>query len=314
VSVPARCYGVRLLSPLRGLVEVVQTDAARALSDDGRHWELQVLAPRPEHSWRSANRHPPVLRFFRFGTWTQTGGLGRVPMSPLFDIDALHAAADPLLAQLPGLLPRLPFPLQDRYELWLPDREGRPLALLASALDPESLGRYRPEPWAATPLSEHGFQAPSLTRRGIPQREGPDPRHHASELERRVRGRAGRPLRLLRENTGLGRLLGPDEAADPPLPLPPLPLREDWPDPDSAALVRDYLDWCAPWLLALPDLPDPLRDRLEHAARARPALVEAQHRLYFKILSPGLLQTIRVEARLRQAATVPRAGGAESDP
>jgi hypothetical protein len=297
VSPAARRYGVRLTSPFRGVVEVVQVEAARALSDDGRHWEVQVLAPLPEHSWHSPNRHRPVLRWLTFGTWNRQQGLRRVPMSPLFDIDALQTASASLLGQMPGLTQGLPFPLEDRHELWLPDRQGRPLALLATALDGEDLEGLRPGAWTATALSEHGFCSPSLLRRGIPMREGPDPRRHASELERLVHARAGRPLQLVMEAEGTGGLSGEPQGRSA---LPPLPLTSDWPD-QEAALVQDYLDWCAPWLLALPDLPDALRDRLEHAARARPALVERQHRLYPKVLHPDLLRTIRVEAQLRHA-------------
>jgi hypothetical protein len=43
------------------------------------------------------------------------------------------------------------------------------------------------------------------------------------------------------------------------------------------------------------------RDRLEHAARARALEVDALHRLYPKVLDPGLLDAIRVEARIRRS-------------
>ena len=68
-------------------------------------------------------------------------------------------------------------------------------------------------------------------------------------------------------------------------------------------LVRDYLDWSAPYLLTLPGLGDDLRDRLEHAARARAMEVEALYRLYPRFLNTDLLKAIRVEARMRRTAS-----------
>jgi hypothetical protein len=80
-------------------------------------------------------------------------------------------------------------------------------------------------------------------------------------------------------------------------------LREEWPQLADRDLVRDYLDWCAPFLLTLPDLGDAQRNRLEHAARARALEVDAIHRLYPKVVNPGLLDAIRVEARIRRSHT-----------
>jgi hypothetical protein len=83
--------------------------------------------------------------------------------------------------------------------------------------------------------------------------------------------------------------------------FPLLLLREAWPKPADRHLVRDYLDWCAPFLLILPGIDDRMRDRLEHAARARALEVDAFYRLYPKVLNTDLLKSIRVEARLRQS-------------
>lgn len=298
-----QCYGVRRLNPFQGVVQAVETPQGRALSNDGVRWEIQVLAARPEHSWRSGNRLAPVLRYFRFGSWTAESGLRQVPLSPIMEIDVMQQACAAMVQVLPGCLERLPFPLRDRYELWLLDPDQRPLALLASTADPAYMGELRPQPWAATALREHGFHSATLSALGIDERERDDPRAHAARLERLVRNAGGSPPRcgwFERQpdggglsSDGQGRL---DAAA-----FPLLLLREEWDATAESCLVRDYLNWCAPWLLTLNDLDDATRGRLERAARRRAPVVESRYRLYPKVIQPELIDAARVEARLRRS-------------
>jgi hypothetical protein len=250
------------------------------------------------------------MRFFRFGMWTPNRGLKRVPVSPVFDLGAMLQAASELEHALPTHLRFLPFPLADDHELWLLDAGDEPVALVASAIDPQATAHHRPEAWAATAHSEHNFRSPSLMARGIPLRDGHNLRTHASRLEKLVRDAAGRPPRhawLPRRGEGLSPPIGGHTGAGARDPaavastLPGLPLRERWPTAEASELAGDYLDWCAPFLLTLPGLSDNQRDRFEHAAKARALAVEDQHRLYPKVLNPDLLRAIRVEARMRRA-------------
>jgi hypothetical protein len=301
------------LNPFQGVLQVVELGPARALSADGERWEIQVLCAQPEHTWRSPNRAEPVMRYFRFGGWSPTRGLRRVPVSPILDLDLLLGASSALTTALPQCIEGLPFPRADRFELWLLDAEGLPFALVASTTQ-EPLGtRTRSEPWAATARSDHGFRSERLLQRGIPVHDGHDPRHHASLLERLVRDSAGRPARsgwFEREADGCGVAVQPESVPEGWEPrrltadtFPRLLLRETWPEPAQRDLVRDYLDWSAPYLLALPGLGDDLRNRLEHAARARAMEVEALYRLYPRFLNTDLLKAIRVEARMRRTAS-----------
>ncbi len=313
MSATPRCYGVLRLNPFQGVLQVVELGPARALSADGERWEIQVLCAQPEHTWRSPNRAESVMRYFRFGAWSKTSGLRRVPVSPILDLDLLLGASSALTTALPQCIEGLPFPRADRFELWLLDAEGLPFALVASTTQ-EPLGtRTRSEPWAATARSDHGFRSERLLQRGIPVHDGHDPRHHASLLERVVRESAGRPARsgwFEREADGCGVAVQPESVPEGWEPrrltadtFPRLLLRETWPEPAQRDLVRDYLDWSAPYLLTLPGLGDDLRDRLEHAARARAMEVEALYRLYPRFLNTDLLKAIRVEARMRRTAS-----------
>jgi len=312
------CYSVRRLNPFQGTLQVAELGAARALSLDGVRWEIQILCPQPEHTWRSANQGEPVMRYLRFGAWSKETGVRRVPLSPILDLDLMLEASAAVTGQLAQRLDRLPFAPADLHELWLLDGDRVPFAMLASSVLAPSASRARHEPWSAGARSDHSFQSRRLLTRGIPIRQGDDPRHHASCLERLVRDTAGRPARLAwfrRDRDGGGdevaEAIGTAEAGSRRLGavhFPPLLLREGWPDLAESDLVGDYLSWCSPYLLMLPGLDDARRDRLEHAAKAHALKVESLHRLYPKILNPALLRSIRVEARMRLSGTTASSG------
>jgi len=300
------CYGICRLNPFKGVLQVARTEDARALSADGVNWEIQVLAAQPEHDWRSPNINTPILRYFRFGNWSKAEGLQRVPVSPLLDLNTMLDAEARLVSLLPAALERLPFPLGERYESWLLDTAHRPFALIASTTERHFIGDIDTQPWAAAALRDHGFIAPSLMTRGIPAHDGHNPRRHASELEQLVKKTAGKPARqawFFRTREGSCRI----ESDDVPVSerdFPMLPLREDWDDPADADLVRDYLDWCAPFVLSLPVLDAVARDRFERAAAKRATLVASLYRLYPSVENPELIRALRVEVELRQANAV----------
>lgn len=305
------CYGVRRLNPIRGMLQVVELGDARALSTDGERWEIQVRCAQPKQSWGISSSGEPVMRYLRFGAWSKEARLQRVPVSPVLDLDLLLEASGALTKVLPECLAALPFAPADRHELWLLDSEAMPFALLASSIRTQRLAHCKPEPWAASARSDHGFQSSGLMERGIPTRNGHDPRHHATLLERLVRDTARRPVRFgwfERDADGGGRAVESAGAKGEGVArrltaesFPPLLLREQWPRSADRDLVRDYLNWSAPFLLTLPGIDDRTRNRLELAARARALEVDVRYRLYPKVLNPGLLKSIRVEARIRQA-------------
>jgi len=300
VTAEPQCYGVRRLNPFQGVLQAVQTPNARALSHDGVRWEIQVLTAQPEHGWRSGNRHDPVLRYFRFGSWTLESGLRQVPLSPIMDIDAMQQASTAMVQALPGCLEQLPFQLRDLHELWLLDRERRPLALLASTADPAYRTELKPLLWVATELREHGFHSVTLTALGVEQRERDAPRAHATRLEQLVRSAGSSTRWFQRQPDGSGRVAEEDRRIESEA-FPRLLLREEWEESADAGLVRDYLNWCAPWLLTLQHLDDTTRGSLERAARQRASLVDSRYRLYPKIIHPELIDAARVEARLRRS-------------
>lgn len=300
---PPHRYAVRRLNPAQGVVQVVTIEGARALSHDGRLWELQVLAERPDHTWGSLNQGGRIQQFFRFGNWHPQQGLSRVPANPILDIGAMQQAAGELVAVLEDSLALLPFPQEDRYECWLLDRERQPLALLASSTEASLLPEIRPGRWCATLNSDAGFVSQTLTARGIPTHDGHNPRRHAHEIETLVRKAAGGERRWYHcDQTGARRPVESHARDDTEPVFPALGLREHWPEEWQQALVRDYIDWIAPQLLTWQRLPPQQRDKLERAACRHALALDDAFPLYPDIINPSRLEQARVEARLRRSA------------
>ena len=304
------CFGLRRVNPFQGVVAVVTTPGARALSLDGVHWQIQVLAHPPRGLWaRGGEQEEP--RYFRFGDWSESTGMTRVPLNPILDAGLMVARCQRLIGQVRAATPSLPFPLGPELELWLLDGDGLPLALLATALPRGDLDAYAVPDWTAGDRGDgRPFVSPSLAARDVPDPDPSGRSHHLQALEglvaqRAAPGRRTQWFRIEGEDA-----LGLDHGADPALwgrrlaraELPTLSVRSQWEGGDAQRLVDDYLAWLAPYLLTLPGLPDPLRRDLEANAAHHALLVDALWRLYPRVLDPGLVQRARIEARLRRAA------------
>lgn len=305
MSAAPNCYTVRRLNPFRGVMEVVEIGDARALSSDGRHWQIQVEAVRPEHTWGRGEPTHSVKQFFRFGSWHAEQGLSQVPVNPILDIGAMLAASERMVATLQVVQSQLPFPFTDNIEHWLLDDQGQPLALLAATVEQRFTTEIRADDWCATAPLSADFTAASLAALGIPASDTHGNRHHAATLERLVRDAAGpAPQRRWYQRQDDGSAVPLDDSchALPATAFPELPLRTLWPDGAGTALVRDYLHWLAPLLLTLDTLSAATRRELEQAARQQALQMADLHPLYPQVLQQDVLDTARVEARLRRAA------------
>lgn len=299
----ARFFAVRRVNPFDGVLQVLEMPNARAYSADGRVWQVQVLAERPDHTWRSIGDSEPVRQFFNFGLWDAEGGLHRVPANPVLDIGAMSEAASALTDTLHPLLDQLPFTLIDRYECWSVDPAGRPVALLATTEDMTMISRLHVEPWLATRRTDCSFVAPSCIAPEASAGGRQDDRQCAERLERIIHEKGPEKVWFEQLGDGWARRVGPaGERLDAETTnLPPIGLTTDLTDPTSRRLVLDYIDWLAPRLLLLDPLDDELRGRLEQAACHRAAELEAVFQLIPRIIDQAALSAARVEARLRRA-------------
>ena len=308
---PAHAYSLRRINPLEGVVQVLERDAARAISRDGVQWEIQVETESPNTLWGSLNTGQVQRRFFRFGMWSQRRGLWRVPVNPILDLGEITEESEALIATLEAHLGQVPFPPSDRFELWLLDTNSQPLALLATTDDARRIGDLRPQAWQAAPLPEHGFRSPVLDGEPLRPAEAANPRRHAAAVEALVRQAAGtNPMQQWFERDAQGgghglpyrapESLGGRELAAGQ--FPELPWRSEWASERDAALMADYTAWSAPRLLTLHGLSDATRATLEMAARRQAEAVDTLFQLYPRIVDRALIDAARVEARLRRAA------------
>jgi hypothetical protein len=292
------------VNPFEGVLQVVETNNARAYSPNGHIWQVQVLTQRPDHTWRSFSDVEPIEQFFNFGLWDAVEGLHRIPASPILDIGDMQAAADELTGVLRRLLEDLPFALIDDYEYWATDYDGRPVALLATTENPRLLRDIRVNRWQATRVSDHSFTSASLQAHDLPTQGHAGPRRHAEQLERQVRQLGQHKAWFRRSPNGDGERLHP-KRADTTLSaeaFPPLGLKSDWTDDVTRDLAADYLAWQAPRLLTLQRIDDAQRQWLEHHACQRAVELAAVYRLIPRILDKARLEAARVEARLRRSA------------
>jgi hypothetical protein len=79
-------------------------------------------------------------------------------------------------------------------------------------------------------------------------------------------------------------------------------LRTDWSADRDRALVADWVDWMAPFLLTLPRIDDELRGRLEREASKPPFLTDSLWRLFPRVLNPDRLNRVRFEAKPLRAS------------
>jgi hypothetical protein len=296
-------FSIRRLNPFNGSLQVLLSDTARALSSNGTLWELQVLSDKPQGLW--ANMPYSGQQFYTFGRWTLSQGLQQVPINPLFNVRDMIASAEQLIEALQNVLGHLPFPPADHFELWqLDHQQQRPIALLLSCRDEREMARFDTPKWIAAARGDFSFVSQSLLDQGVPANDGYNPRAHASVLEALVRERGGQHPQsawFFRHPDGSATPCNDFETRLEAGYFPELPVSEDWPEQRDSQLIQDYLNWKSPQLLLLPGLSLETRSRLELLAVKQAEAIERLWRLYPEIHNKDLLNSARVEARIRAA-------------
>lgn len=272
--VPVRFYSRRRVSPFLGVMQVIEVGDGRALSVDGRHWELQLLSLEeiPERVWGNIGPRPTRRRWFIYGKCSRPDAVRRLPVSREISNPDRHPALALLLEAL-AERPRLPFPAADSHEAWLCDADGEPLALLATACDEVERDGRKPGPWSCLPATDRGFSSRSSLA------QGQDTVQALNELVNK--GARGARMHWLQ---GEG--------------LPALPWRGAWTVPEHQQLFDDYTAYVSPYLLTLPQLDDGLREQLERLAVQQLDLIEFVYPLLPVVLDAGRMEVARVKARL----------------
>lgn len=299
-----QCYAQRLLNPFRGAVHVIRYASAEAVTMDGVHWDIYVsndalLCDLPQDCRVQTSD-------IRYGSWSADQGLKRGPINLYDDFLVMEEMGARVYEHLTRVHEQVPFPYADHFELWLLDRLGRPLALLASACSERETTLDASTPvWHAGYAARERFNSPALGRL-CGQDAG---RQTAADyLTAYVNACAG-PEPVVqwfrREGDGTGCGLGssnPDRAAAgrtlDAADFPPFFLADSGHDAEHTRLIRDYHAWLAPWLLLLQGLAADRRAELERQARLQALEVARQYRLYPEVVDPGEINAALVEAVL----------------
>ena len=278
-----KTYSQRLLPPYYGQVQIAESTRARALTVDGQTWEIQFLHQGNGGVTNSNNSAPSINHRFRRAASISNNDIRQKKITALLDegqtVDERILELTDFLADI-----SLPFPAADLFEYWLLDRKDQsPLALIFSCKDSEQMNAYPSlSEWTALPAAV------------MPIEMTEDEKSRSSapvnyRLERLVAERAGYNPKA----HWFTRRYTEDES------FPSLMLREDWQEEEGADLCQRYLQRQAPRLLMLHGVNQELRKQLEINARAHALEVERFYPLYPEVVDQTLMDTIRVEARLR---------------
>lgn len=276
-------YSKRLLSPYTGLVQIVETERARALSLEGKDWGIQFRFDDGNAAEQGHAGPPPKKHYVRVANVTGSG-IQRIRLPYHLD----HGEVEEQILELTDYLKdvTLPFLPADEYEYWLLDgRTEEPLALIYSCVKAEEMAMYpRQLEWTATPASVSAVErTPEELKIYTP------PVNY--QLEQLVNARAGRNPRAAWMKRR--RELDVD--------FPPCLVSERWEEEAHQQLCRRFIARLAPRLLMLHGLAPSDRLRLEQEARAYALEVERFHPLYPDVADAELMAGIRVEARIRLA-------------
>ncbi|HHJ17247.1 MAG TPA: hypothetical protein ENJ80_11170 [Gammaproteobacteria bacterium] len=281
-------YGVRRLGPYLGIIQVIDVGDACAYSTNGHSWRIRQQTSSGRFRW----------------------GIAQISANNMDDICIVNA--DNLVQALRDL-PRVPFPVRDRFELWLLNHQSRkPLALLRTCYKPADMECVTDPHWRPFLRSDTRFVSMTLAELGKDKAARDLPILHRDRLESQV-NEASRPFPVaqwferLADGRGVGHAglrLEPGDAgrilaADD---FPELLVSEDWPDPVQAGVVTDYHDWYAASLLAHQNLSHTTRVRLERAACRRPQALLSSYPLIPKIIDQDAIDVALVSARLMNAS------------
>jgi len=279
-----RVYSKRLLLPFVGVVQVAELGWARALSLDGKNWAIRYAQDENKQTQTEPFNYDPRVNLTMIVTIEGDQLKTRV-IRPSQELERIHSDSQRIFKAISTV--SVPFEAADRYEYWLLDgSDESPLALLHSCVDLEEMKRPVPPPeWHPIPAAQLAVPDPDSVVQATYQ---PPVNHRLQQL---VENRAGRKPRA----AWFERL---EPTTDD---FPPCLIRDEWEDPECQRLCDLYLKRLAPRLLMMDGLPLMVRQRLEQAACDYVFDIEKFYPLYPEVIDNGLLNSARVEARLRRA-------------
>jgi hypothetical protein len=301
----AFCYSQRILNPFRGVMNIITTGRADAVTIDGINWSLYIHDAFGSHHDVPEEFADIEMPDIRFGEWNRKDGLKRAPVLPSYHYDEIQQVGDELMEAVFKHADAIPFTFNDNYELWLLDEEhDQPLALLDSVCSEQEMYIPSSLQWKAGNRCKQYFQS-----NVIPEKQD-EP--HADTLNKLVNARAGKTpgaqwFFRRKDYYGIGMaVINSDEKyvgrEMSPRIFPRMFIEQQWDNDSERALFVDFINWLSPWLLLMDFLSDEQRKAFETTARQHALLVDEMHLLYPKVISEEDINAARVEAALRKSA------------
>jgi hypothetical protein len=298
------CSAQRLLNPFRGIINTIRYRSAEAVTADGVRWDIYVSNEALQDKQSGSVR--TQVSDIRYGSWSADSGLKRGPIFPSDEFMAMEAMGAIVFKHLLRVHNEIPFAFTDRFELWLLDWQQRPLVLLDSAADIASLDLKQPCIWRPGINCRKTFISAAADRLGI------DPSQHgaitdylatyinarttdlaSAQIFERSDDQSGRGLHGINlESTLEQRRLAAED-------FPVMLIETRSHDDRHKQLLHDFGCWQAPWLLLLPTLSPEQRRDYEVHARVQALKVAGQYHLYPAIMDQAVIDSARIEARLR---------------
>jgi hypothetical protein len=300
ITAQPHAYAKRLSNPYSGVIQVVEYDKARALSLDGKYWEIQFLHEAPASFWGRKGDSSILRRYARVARFSVEDGFKAFPLHPALDHAQVDASCSPVIDLIPEL--KIPMEIKDDYEYWLLDETDKmPLGLLFSC---HSIDEFDEAPlvshWSALPPSQIDLpNNEDEIKSGLPPL--------GYRLEQLVKKRAGQNPKaqwFKRKANGDAVLIADKTETEQQLSdkyFPEYLLRGDWQSEQAQSLCQRYLARISPRLLMLRHLSHEARDKAEVLANAYAMDVEKYFHLYPAIADQERMVAIRVEARLRRS-------------
>ncbi len=298
------CYSQRLLNPYRGIINCIRYRSAEAVTADGVHWDIYVSNESLlDESSRGGKKHQ--VSDIRYGNWSAAAGLRRGPIFPSSEFRAMEELGATVYEHLLKVHEDVPFRFTDTFELWLLDKESRPLVLIDSAPERDEINLQQSLRWtpglecrrtfvsSAAKALKLAATASVVTDYLCAYINGcAGPEAAAQLFERTADGPSQGLAGVNLDSSLLARQLA---AGDFPVNL--LELQRH--DAAHRQLLGDFIGWQAPWLLLLPTLAADVRGRYENYARLQAVKMEKQYKLYPEIINRPVLEAALVEVRLR---------------
>ncbi len=306
---PVNCYSQRILNPFRGVMNIISIGGADAVTIDGINWTLYIHdsfdCPTDDPEEFFETEMPDI----RLGDWSKEAGLRRSPLIASYHYAEIQAIGNALLDAVQQYSDLCPYPFEDKYELWLLDKNtGEPLALLDSVCNENEIQRPDSINWEAGLRCKQEFLKDNRAEKNTCDDHS---RTAGDRLNQLINSRAGnKPSAqwFYRDSFSYGKGLSGINLKPAYISrelsarlFPKMLIQQQWQDKNNASLVDAFINWLSPYLLVLDFLRDAQREILEMSAKEHALQVEQMFPLYPKVINQQAINSARVEAIMRRS-------------